>query len=113
MAYGWPEGFNDAGISYAILRNVAVWLLSLGVMGLADAYMNKPSKALAYFGRASHPVYLVHQTLLVSITYYAVRTGLSATPQFIIIMLGSLATSVGCLKLCRHFKVTRFMLGIK
>lgn len=111
--YGWPEGWNAAGISYAILRNVAVWLLSLGVMGLADAYMNKPSMALAYFGRASYPVYLVHQTLLVAIAYYAVRIGLSATPQFIIIMLGSLAASVACFELCRHFKVTRFVLGIK
>ena len=111
--YGWPEGWNAAGISYAILRNVAVWLLSLGVMAVADTCLNKPSKALSYFGRASYPVYLVHQTLLVVIAYFAVRLGVSAAPQVIIIMLGSLAVSVAGFEICRHFRVTRFMLGIK
>lgn len=110
---GWPEGWNAAGIGFAVLRSAAMWLLSLGVMGVADAYLNKPSKALSYLGRAAYPVYLVHQTLLVAIAYFAVRTGLSATPQFIIIMLGSLAASVACFELCRHFRVTRFVPGIK
>lgn len=111
--YGWPEGWNAAGISYAILRNVAVWLLSLGVMGIADAYLNKPTKALSYLGRASYPVYLVHQTLLVVIAYFVVRSSLPAAPQYIIIMLGSLAASVACFEICRHFKATRSVLGIK
>ncbi len=110
---GWPEGWNAAGIGFAILRNLSMWLLCLGAMGIADAYLNKPSTALSYLSRASYPVYLVHQTLLVVIAHFAVRFGVAAAPEYLIIMLGTLAASVACFEICRHFTVTRFVLGIK
>ena len=112
--FGWPaEGWNLAGIGFAFLRNLAVWLMALGLMGAADVYLNKPSKALNHLSRASYPVYLVHQTVLVVIAYFVVRSGLGPAPQYIVIMLGALAASVACYELCRRFRPTRFMLGIK
>jgi peptidoglycan/LPS O-acetylase OafA/YrhL len=111
--FGWLEGWNPAGIGFAFLRNLAVWLMALGLMGLADAYLNKPSKTLSYLSRASYPVYLVHQTVLVVIAHFVVHSGLGAAPQYIVIMLGSLVASVAWYELFRRFKPTRFMLGIK
>jgi len=58
-------------------------------------------------------VYLVHQTLLIVIAHFVVHTSLTPAPQFMIIMLGSLAASMACFELCRRFKTTRFLLGIK
>lgn len=110
---GWQEGYTFAGIGFTLLRELSCWLLVLGLMGVADAHRNKPNKALIYLSRASYPVYLVHQTLLVIIAYFALKTALLPAPLFIVIMRGTLAASLGVYEVCRRFKATRFVLGIK
>ncbi len=110
---GWPEDWSAASIGFSAMRNLSAWLMALGLMGVSDVYLNKPSKALAYLSRASYPVYLVHQTLIVVIAHFVIQSGLGAAPQFLLIMAGALAASPGIYEVCRRFRATRFMLGIK
>lgn len=110
---GWQEGYTAAGIGFALLRNLACWLMILALCGLADRYLNKPGKALSALNRASYPVYLVHQTLLLAAAYYIVMPDMPWPVKFAAITLASLALSWGCYTLCRRTKITRFMLGIK
>jgi len=112
-AGGWQDGYTLAGIGFALLNQLSAWLLILALMGIADAYLNRPSKALAYLSRASYPVYIVHQTLLIVIAYFVVQSTLSPTAQYLIIMAGTLAASLGIFELCRRFRPTRVVLGIK
>ncbi len=111
--FGWPDGYTLEGISFALLRNLSAWLLILGLLGVADTYLSRPIRALSYLNRASYPVYLVHQTLLLVVAYYVVMTDLPPALKFIVIAAGSLVVSVGCFEICRRFRVTRFLFGIK
>jgi glucans biosynthesis protein C len=110
---GWLDGYSAIAIGFALLRELSAWLIILGLMGVSDTYLNKPSKALGYLSRASYPVYLVHQTLLIAIAYFALKTALLPAPLFLLIMLGTLAASLGVYEICRRFKATRVVLGIK
>jgi len=110
---GWQDGYTLAGIGFALLNQLSAWLMILALMGLADVYLNRPSKTLAYLSRASYPVYIVHQTVLVVIAYFVVKSSLAPTEQYLVIMLGTLIVSLGIFEVCRHFKATRIVLGIK
>jgi|AGTN01.2.fsa_nt_gi Acyltransferase family. len=110
---GWQDGYTPAGIGFALLVQLSAWLIALGLMGVSDVYFNKPSGALSYLSRASYPVYLVHQTLLIGIAYFALKAPLAPAPLFLLIMLGTLAASLGVYEVCRRFGATRVALGIK
>lgn len=110
---GWPEGYNAAGISFALLRNTSVWLIILALAGIADQYFNRESKALSVLNRASYPVYIVHQTLLLAAAYYIVMLDIHWAVKFTAIVLLSMALSWGCYEVFRRFRVTRFLTGIK
>jgi peptidoglycan/LPS O-acetylase OafA/YrhL len=110
---GWPEGYTAEGISFALLRNLAVWLMILVLIGLADRYLNKPSKVLDVLNRASYPVYIVHQTVLLAAAYFIVILDVSWVVKFAAIVLTAVGLSWGCYEICRRFKVTRFLMGIK
>lgn len=110
---GWPEGYTAEGIGFALLRNLSVWLIILALAGLADQYLNRESKALSILNRASYPVYIFHQTLLIAAAYFIVMLDVSWTVKFIAIALAAMALSWGCYEVFRRFSVTRFLIGIK
>lgn len=110
---GWLEGYSAEAIGFALLRNLGVWLMILALAGLADQYLNKPSKALSIFNRASYPVYIFHQTVLLAAAYFIVMLDMPWTLKFAAIVLAAMGLSWGCYEICRRFKATRFLLGIK
>ncbi len=61
----------------------------------------------------SFPVYLLHQSVIVIIGYAVVINVAEPIIQYIIITFGSLLITVGLYILCKHFTVTKFILGIK
>lgn len=109
----WPSGYTLLAGAVALFRNLCVWLIILALMGLADMYLCKPSPALSYAGRAAFPIYVLHQSVMMVIAYYIVRTGLSPAVKYTAIMLGTLAACLAIYEALRRFKATRFILGIK
>ncbi len=112
-ALGWPDGINLISGAVALLRNLCVWLIILALMGLADTYLNKPAPALNYLNRASFPVYVLHQSVMMVVAYFVVATGFSPAVKFLAIMIGTLALSLLFYELFRHIAPMRFILGIK
>jgi membrane-bound acyltransferase YfiQ involved in biofilm formation len=110
---GWPSGVTLLAGGVALLRNLTVWLIILALMGLADTYLNRPSPALSYVSRAAFPVYVLHQSVLIVVAYYIVMAGLSPVVKYVAIMLGTLAACLALYEVFRHFRATRFILGIK
>lgn len=110
---GWPAGINLLSGSFALLRNLCIWLIIIALMGLADTYLNKPAPVLSYLNRASYPVYILHQSVMMVIAYHVVATGLSPAMKFLAIMLGTLAASLALYEVFRRVAPTRFIFGIK
>ena len=80
----WPARF--ARIIYA-------WLCILALLGAAQKWLNRPSRALTYMTEAIFSWYILHQSLIIVAGYWLTRQGLSAGPEFIFV---TLATFLGC-----------------
>ncbi len=110
---GWLDGYSAGAIGFALLRNLGVWLMILALAGLADQYLNRESKALKVLNRASYPVYIFHQTVLLAAAYFIVMPDVPWEVKYAGIVLAAMALSWGCYEICRRFKATRFLFGIK
>ena len=110
---GWPDGINLLAAGVALLRNLCAWMIILALMGLADTYLDRPSPVLAYLNRASFPVYVLHQSVMMVIAFYVTASGLSPALKFLAITAGTLFASLAFYEGLRHLVPTRFILGIK
>jgi len=115
LAYrlGWPDDIDLLGAGIALFRNLCVWLIVLALMGLADAGLNRPSRALSYLNAASYPVYLLHQSVLIAVAYFAVQTALPPAVKFLTILSGTLLGCAALYEALRRTPPTRLILGIK
>ncbi|MCC8174094.1 MAG: acyltransferase family protein [Odoribacter sp.] len=57
-------------IVFRFLKVFNLWSWILALFGLAAAYLNCPSKALAYVNEAVYPFYIIHQTIIIILGYY-------------------------------------------
>ncbi len=92
-----------------LLVNIVGWLGVLVCLLLAKGYINKEIAVLEYLRKGSYAFYLLHQTILVALGYYALSTFDQLSVQLIIVMFGSflltvlgyeLLRKIPCLKIC-------------
>ena len=113
MIFHYPSGYNWPAALFCLLRNLAVWLVILSLTGIALHSWNKPGKLLSYLNRASFPVYVLHQSVLLVIAYFIVLLALAPAAKFLLIVLLSLLATFACYGILRRFRATRWLLGIK
>lgn len=75
------------------LRPLYAWAMIATLMGVAQAYLNRPSPSLSYLTTAIFPYYILHQSLIVVIGVGASSLGLAVGPEFLLVLVG---TVVGC-----------------
>lgn len=86
--------FSAISILMAFLRTLSVLLTLIVLIGYGNKFLNRNHKWLAYMNEAAYPVYILHQTILVIISYYIVRLDIGITPGFILIMVLTFVCSV-------------------
>lgn len=109
----FASGYSMQAAVVALLRDAAAWLMILALVGLAQAHCNKPGRALNYSNGASFPVYILHQSVMMAVAFYVVPLPLPSWGKFLLIAVGSLLFSLAGYEIFRHFKATRFVLGMK
>ncbi|MHB0886848.1 MAG: acyltransferase family protein [Bacillota bacterium] len=106
--------WSAVSILLAFLRDLTLWLTLTALVGYGRRYLNRPHPWLPYLNRAAYPVYIVHQTVLVVIAFFVVRTGLGVGLKFTLIAVLSFLGSLGVYELIiRRTAVTRWLLGVK
>jgi surface polysaccharide O-acyltransferase-like enzyme len=78
---------------YEAGRTLYAWTAILSLLGLAQRYLNRPSRALTYLTEAIFPWYILHQTITVMAGYWLTRQGLSVWVEVPLVIL---ATFGGC-----------------
>lgn len=94
-------------------RVIYAWLAIASLLGLAQRYLNKPSKTLSYLNEAVFPYYILHQTLIVTAGFYLTHLKLGVWTEFAGVM-GS--TIIGCVlfePIIRNLKPIRPFFGMK
>jgi len=88
------ETMTDTGWAlYYFARTLYAWSCILSLLGLAQRYLNRPSRALTCMTEAIFPWYILHQTLIVMAGFWLTRQGL---PVWIEAPAVILATFGGC-----------------
>lgn len=93
--------------------NLIGWISILFLLAAGKRFLNRQTKLTAYFSRASYPVYLLHQSILVALAYYVVQAVEITAVQALLICVGSFALTVFAYHLVAKIPILRKMVGIK
>ena len=102
--------------TYAFLGLFAVtaWFWVFAAIGYGRKYLNKKHSVLNYVNQAVYPFYILHQTVIVVLSFYIVRTSDSVGMKYFFTVLGTLFLSIAIYHLLiRPYPVIRFLFGSK
>jgi glucan biosynthesis protein C len=97
------------------LRPIMAWGWVLGLVGYGKKYLNRKVKALDYLNQAVYPFYILHQTIIVMLTYYIVDVKNESILSKYLFTVGAtfFVTAAIYHFLIRPFALTRFLFGMK
>ncbi len=99
---------------YLCLYALTAWLWVFTAIGYGKRYLDKKHPALAYINRAVYPFYILHQTVIVVIAYYVVKTSDTIFLKYSFLVVVSFLLSMSIYHLfVRPFALTRFLFGAK
>ena len=116
------EGYDPPpGLSFApehvmvqMILGFNTWVLVLLLLGLARKFLCFSHRALNYLNEASYPVYILHQTVIVVVGFYIVRSEANVYAKFALITLSSTLLIFALYELAvRRTRITRFLFGLK
>ncbi|UFH66098.1 acyltransferase family protein [Clostridium cadaveris] len=112
----WFESMDLGILAYVIegiLKNSVMITMILVVVSYGIKYLNKNHKILKYLNEATFPVYILHQTILLTIAFYIIPFMLPHWLSMIIIILSSFVISFVVYELCKRVSPFKVLLGIK
>ena len=119
---------RDLGATYNIpgwmettfRRCIMSWLLIVALLGYGKKYLGSPPTRkisrlfLSYFGEGSYPFYILHQTVIVFIAFFAVQWAAGVAAKYLVIASAAyLGTIILYDLLVRRTNVTRFLFGMR
>ena len=91
--------------------NVVCWLGVLTLLVLGKEYLNRETAFTKYFRKASFPVYVIHQSVLVALGYYVLNGMENLFLQIVVIISGSFAITVPCYEIVKRIPGLRKLVG--
>ncbi len=102
------------GPYWDLLTYIFTWSGILSLFGLGKKVLNFNSAFTKYFSQASYPLYILHQSVIVILGFFAAKyVKIPYILQYILLVIISFAITVGLFEIFRRNKVTSFLLGIK
>jgi glucan biosynthesis protein C len=90
------------------------WGWALYALSLAMTYLNFSNKWLVYGNETIMPFYLIHQPVIIVISYFVVQWDASILVKLLVVIIGSLLVTLGLVELLvRPFKPVRVLFGMK
>ncbi|WP_128548534.1 acyltransferase family protein [Larkinella soli] len=99
---------------YSTNTNCLMWFSILTSVAYSFRYLNRNHRLLPHLNEAVYPFYILHQTVIVCIGYFVLKTNPGVLDGFLIISFASLFTSIALyLLFIRPFTLTRLLFGLK
>lgn len=100
--------------AYLALYPLTAWFWVFTAVGYGKQYLNKKLPVLDYINQAVYPFYILHQTVIVIITYYVVQVNESILMKYLFTVILTFMVSMSVYHLfIRPFGVMRFLFGMK
>ncbi len=105
----WPalQPSRDAVVA------LACWCWLLAIAGFGSLLLNFSNRLLKYASEAVLPVYILHQTVIVTLGYFVIRWNSGVAPKYVFVFLATLVISLVIYEIVRRIGVARFLFGIK
>ena len=91
---------------------LCAWGAIVAACGFAHRHLNRDSPGRAYLTEAVFPVYILHQTLIVSIAHLIKPAKLAPASEALVLIVLTLSLSFGIFALVRHVPMLRPLLGL-
>jgi len=88
-----------------------IWILFLLIIG--KIFLNKTNNVIQYLSESSFTIYIFHESILITIAFYILQFTSNMYVQMIVILIATIPISIGVYAICKKFKITRFLFGIK
>lgn len=99
---------------YLALTPVCGWAWVLTAVGYGKRYLNRPHPVLGYINQAVYPFYILHQTIIVILSYYIIQVNEGVGMKYFFTVLFTFLVSMGIFHLFIYpYKVPRFLFGMK
>lgn len=100
--------------AYMSLFPLTAWGWIFTAIGYGKRYLNKKRNIQNYINEAVYPFYILHQTIIVIVVFYVIRTNEPVLNKFLFTFITSFAL-VMCIYhlLVRPYAVMRFLFGMK
>jgi len=100
--------------AYLVLSSVNAWAWVLAAVGYGKRYLDRKHRVLAYINQAVYPFYIIHQTVIIIIVYYVVKTTDTIGLKYLFTIIVSFSLTLGIYHLfIRPYALTRFLFGMK
>ena len=93
--------------------NFIGWISILCLLVAGKRFFDERRSFTEYFNRASYPIYILHQSILVALAYYVVQVSDVLLVQALCTCIGSFLLTVLAYHLIRLIPVIRKMIGIR
>ncbi len=93
--------------------NFVGWLGILSCIIIGKLYLNKENKITNYFKKASFPIYILHQTILVIIGYYSLILIDNMILQISIIICGSFISTIIVYEIISKIPILKSLIGVR
>jgi peptidoglycan/LPS O-acetylase OafA/YrhL len=98
----------------AFVATAFTWACVLAFLGYGYRHLSFCNPLLRWARDASYPIYILHQTLIVTIGYYVIQASWSPGAKYWIVLAATLASCCILYELVvRRFGVTRLIFGMK
>ena len=96
-----------------LLVNFVGWLGILSYIIISKLFLNKENKLTNYLKKASFSIYILHQTFLVTISYYALMMIDNIVLQINIIIFGSLILTIMVYEIISRIPILKNIIGVR
>lgn len=101
-------------ILLSLMRNCVMITTITAIVGYGRKYLTKGGKALIYLNKACFAIYILHQPIVVVISYYLLKYyKLPTHVSIIIILISSVIVTFGAYELFKRIKITKYLIGGK
>lgn len=107
-------GYTPAFMTYMFFFGFNSWFWVLSILYLGQTYLNFRNGILEYANRAAFPFYILHQTFIVGLAYYAVNWPYAILIKFTFICAASLVVTLLTYDIVvKRNSITRYLFGMK
>ena len=100
--------------AYLALTPICAWAWVLTAIGYGKRYLNKSHPALSYINQAVYPFYILHQTIIVILSWYIVQVNETVWMKYMFTVLFTFFLSMGIFHLfIQPFSLPRLLFGMK